>query len=130
MLYLYSLSVKWCNAELCADIAVVFVIQNDSRVVNQEIHGQKFQLLQKNTQLFPKMSHKVWHLVCQYVLTAHVNIVAPPPPLRSQKSHIAPPQLHFLYAALIYIEKLQKLHRTERACIMTAVIPIYLNNDS
>ena len=59
MLYLYSLTVKWCNAELCADIAVVFVKQNDSRVVNQEIHGQKFQLLQKNTQVFPKMSQKV-----------------------------------------------------------------------
>ena len=71
MCYLYS--VKQCNAELCADIAVVFVIQNDSRVVNQEIHGQK-------SEKYTSVSQNVTQspLVCQYVLTAHGNIVAPP----------------------------------------------------
>ena len=97
MLYLYS--VKWCNAELCADIAVVFVIQNDSRVVNQEIHGQKFQLLQKK---YTSVSQNVTQspLVCQYVLTAHGNIVAPP---TFSKVSYCPPLLHFLYAALLVV---------------------------
>ena len=83
MLYLYSLSVKWCNAELCADIAVVFVIQNDSRVVNQEIHGQK-------SEKYTSVSQNVTQspLVCQYVLTAQGNTGAPPYVL---KSLILPP---------------------------------------
>ena len=69
MLYLYtcSLIVKWCNAELCADIAVVFVIQNDSRVVNQEMHGQNFNCYRKIHKCFPKCHTKSLSLpICVY----------------------------------------------------------------